>query len=643
MRASYKTTLLLTTLISSGLIALSACSDAVQHDARNSSPVDTAISESTIAERIAFWWYSLFPDHSAPQEALKNLSALRGTSFSEMEAYPFQTISGNYLSARFAQNNFDWLAADSYMNNILATDPDNMDLLRRSMVLSMGSGNYTAALEMARKLVTLKDDASLTHILVVLDKYKQKNYQDLLKDIQAIPNDGISDFIKPLILSWAKAGIGKTDISNLNKNTVQVYHAILISDYLNDKAALQSISQQDLSPLSLSVKSLEKIADIFARHKLNDAAKKLYLQIKAENPQEETTDKKIQHLNDPSSHKPDVLAKPINDPQDGLAQALFDMATVLHQDFPDSARVFTHMALFIDPNINDAHILLAYLASEHSRHDEAIAHYQGINTENNPELAIKVQRQIADLLEESGRTDQAIRLLNKLVQEKNAIDAQIQIGDIYRQQEQFDKALNAYNTAFTMLGDKDSKAYWDLFYARGIAHERVKNWAQAEEDLLTALRLQPNHPYILNYLAYSWADQSKNLDRALEMINRAVRLRPNDGYIIDSLGWVYYKMGRFQNAVDVLERAIEMMPHDTTVNDHLGDAYWQVERYTEARFQWRRALSLTSDPKEMAALEQKIADGVADARHPALLPSTDSTNADTTATATHKRKAATIE
>src|SRR3546814_12057471 len=94
------------------------------------------------------------------------------------------------------------------------------------------------------------------------------------------------------------------------------------------------------------------------------------------------------------------------------------------------------------------------------------------------------------------------------------------------------------------------------------------------------------------------------------MLVRAVKLRPSDGYIVDSLGWVYYRLGRFDEAVVQLERAVALRPQDPTINDHLGDALWQVGRRHEARFQWHRALSL--DPKEdpVPLIEKKLEEGV---------------------------------
>src|SRR6056297_2603455 len=87
------------------------------------------------------------------------------------------------------------------------------------------------------------------------------------------------------------------------------------------------------------------------------------------------------------------------------------------------------------------------------------------------------------------------------------------------------------------------------------------------------------------------------------MIRTAVEARPNEGYIVDSLGWVYYRLGRYAEAVEPMEKAVELMPVDPVVNDHLGDVYWAVGRTREAEFQWSRALSFITDDTDLNELK----------------------------------------
>jgi Flp pilus assembly protein TadD len=112
-------------------------------------------------------------------------------------------------------------------------------------------------------------------------------------------------------------------------------------------------------------------------------------------------------------------------------------------------------------------------------------------------------------------------------------------------------------------------------------------------------------------------DQGINLDEAFAMLRKAVELKPRDGYIIDSLGWAFYRLGRYEDAVRELERAIELRPADPVINDHLGDAYWRVGRKLEARFQWNHARDLNPEPEDLPKILQKIENGLEDEVKPA--------------------------
>jgi tetratricopeptide (TPR) repeat protein len=222
-------------------------------------------------------------------------------------------------------------------------------------------------------------------------------------------------------------------------------------------------------------------------------------------------------------------------------------------------------------------------------------------------------RHVADLLAEDERYDEAKELLNSLFIDHNDVKALIQIGDMYRRQEEYQSALNIYNQAVSHLGEAVPDEYWFVLYGRGMAYEREGQWEQAEADLKAALVYRPNHPYLLNYLGYGWAEQGMQLDKALELIEKAVRLKPRDGYIQDSMGWVLYRMGEFEEAVPYLETAVELLPYDPTINDHLGDAYWMVDRTVEARYQWERAKNHEEDELLLDVIGAKIKYGLDDA------------------------------
>lgn len=166
------------------------------------------------------------------------------------------------------------------------------------------------------------------------------------------------------------------------------------------------------------------------------------------------------------------------------------------------------------------------------------------------------------------------------------------------------------NTAEAAAPGAPVSPQWRLFYYRGISYEQSKRWAEAEADLKRALSLNPEQPSVLNYLGYSWVDRGENLDLALKLIRKAVRLKPTDGYIVDSLGWAYFKLGRYNDAVQTMEAAVQLSGGDATINDHLGDVYWTVGRKREAVFQWTYARDSAPDKDLLPKIEEKLKHGL---------------------------------
>lgn len=535
------------------------------------------------------------------------VSSFAPTSKMEM---PPATLSGSFLSGQFAQNQSDWESASDFFAKILDTAPAESDVQRRLMALQMGSGHYEQALAMASKIEKSgSQDQALAKLLLSLQAFKSGKFNDSLQIISSYKADALGVAILPLLKTWAEAGQGKTDIAQLKDSPSLVYQAVLVAAYTKNKEALAQLAKAyDFTKTPTPVSRLEDIALIFAYYGETEEAKSIYAALKAGVP--ERADKYDEVVKQIETNSLPPLPKQLTSPQVGLSDAVFDMAQILSHGYQDSARLFAHMSLYLNADNPASFELLAQIASDNKLYTEATEYLSRIDTSGNPDKKTQIERQIAQLQVLAGHPDEAIRILGELVEEQKNIDAQIQIGDIYRSQDDFKGALKAYNDAYALLGNNITAKYWDLSFARGMTNERLKNWAQAEKDLQTALLFEPDQPYVLNYLGYSWADQGINLDKAAEMIEKAVRLKPDDGAIVDSLGWIYFRMGQYDKAVATLEKAIQLAPTEPELNDHLGDAYWNVGRKSEARFQWKRAVSFTKDETLIAKIQDKIDNGM---------------------------------
>jgi tetratricopeptide (TPR) repeat protein len=311
-----------------------------------------------------------------------------------------------------------------------------------------------------------------------------------------------------------------------------------------------------------------------------------------------------QKLKQPSPPQPliDTSAK-------GVAEVLFDIGGLLRSDKLNGQSIlFSRLALYLNPDLDIAKLLVGGLLQDGRHLDSAIEAYRAIPVSSPYHWS--AQLAIADCLRDLEKTDETEKQLQGLVtSEPKRAEAAVALGDLYRKEKRFGDAATAYTTAIDRIGTPQQND-WAIFYFRGTSFERNKQWDKAEPDFLKALELSPDQPYVLNYLAYTWVEKREHLDKALPMLEKAVEARPEEGFIVDSLGWAYFQLGDYKKAVGYLERAVELQPDDPVLNDHLGDAYWRVGRKAEARFQWSRALNFKPEPDTIGQIESKIQNGM---------------------------------
>jgi len=165
------------------------------------------------------------------------------------------------------------------------------------------------------------------------------------------------------------------------------------------------------------------------------------------------------------------------------------------------------------------------------------------------------------------------------------------IANFYKKTKNYEEAIKYYTKIINDL-EESSDIRSDILYRRGGSYERIKNYKEADKDLLNALSVSPNDAYVLNYLAYSWLERDYKIEEAIEMLEIAYKAKSNDPYIIDSLGWAYYLTDDYLEAEKFLKRAVELMPDDPVVNDHYGDILWKLNRKIQARYFWSNVLKM---------------------------------------------------
>jgi tetratricopeptide (TPR) repeat protein len=229
-----------------------------------------------------------------------------------------------------------------------------------------------------------------------------------------------------------------------------------------------------------------------------------------------------------------------------------------------------------------------------------------------PQLKMVLALQQVDM----GDADKAladVRAMLKGGANSNSNDREVYItlAQMNTRLRRFSDAAQALDKAEQLSSKTDDKEY--VWFLRGSTFEREKRYAEAEEQFKKVLASDPEHASALNYLGYMLADQNTKLEEAFGYIKRAVDLDPANGAYLDSLGWAYFRLGKYELAEDNLMKASQKINTDPTVHDHLGDLYQKTGRlklaathWERALTEWNRTIAAEVDPADTARVQKKL-------------------------------------
>ena len=512
---------------------------------------------------------------------------------------------GNYLAGRFAMSEGDPKTAAKDLLKAVAELPPAPEVTLQAF-LACVDANRPEAVTLARQL----PDNQIAQLVMADADIQNGRWQDAETRFHALPRQGMSQLLQPLLVAWAEQGDGRTDtalstlrpyVENPRFRALFALEAAMIADLGNRPevaAALYRGVQADMASPSLRVAQI--MASWQARTHQAAEAEHTFAALASAAPELGIAMPAL---------LANVTKRPVPDAADGIAEAYFTFAALLRsQDANDFSLIMLRLALDLRPDFAAARLLAAdILSSEH--HLQAA--YQILNeVPASDPIAPVVRLRRAMLTDQMGRPDDAMRDLERMA--RDYPDSPLpdeKRGDILRATQRFTDAVAAYDKGIARISDPTASANWVLYYDRGVAEERSHQWPRAKADFQHALQLSPDQPFVLNYLGYSLADMGSELEEARQMVQTAAGRRPNDGAITDSLGWVLFRQGHTKEAVNTLERAVELEPEDSTINAHLGDAYFAAGRKIEAQYQWRRALTLNPAPADAVSLEAKLNTG----------------------------------
>ena len=541
------------------------------------------------------------------------LAVAFATALTNFAPTPVQAsgLWGAYLAARQAEMSNDFEAAARHYGQAMLLDPDDAVISENALSAALALGDLDQAEAIASLMADATDVSQIANMVRVAARLRTGDLDPLVGQLSA--GDVIGPLVDGLLHAWTVLGQGDTDGAIAAFDTVAKgngfegfanYHKALALGVAGEFDRVVEVLTKGAGGLEKTRRGAIALAQAYGQLDRFEAATATLDGVFGATP-----DQTILTLRARLAAGEPVPFDLVSSAKEGAAEVFFSVASALKGQTSDNYLIlYSRVAEALNPANIDALLLSAELLENMEQFELAVQSYDRVPASHPAYLGASIGR--ANALRDAGKSEAAIEALEQLTTQFAAKpEVHSTLGNLYRQQEDFEQAKLAYDASLALRPEGDRNT-WFVLYTRGITQERLGDWPAAEKDLRAALALRPEQPQILNYLGYSMVEQGINLTEALGMIETAVAARPDNGYIRDSLGWALYHLGRYPEAVQHMEAAVELVATDAEINDHLGDTYWAVGRFIEAHFQWSRALSLDPDVKGAERIRRKLEVGL---------------------------------
>ena len=225
----------------------------------------------------------------------------------------------------------------------------------------------------------------------------------------------------------------------------------------------------------------------------------------------------------------------------------------------------------------DALYYLARIADINEDYDLAIDLYREVSYGSN--ALVSQRRASALLLFEREDEDGALELLDEFarVSPPNAIDMLLTKAQLLASVDKREESLALYDRVVAYRPDDEAVALSraELLLKMGRLDDALGAYA-------AAVKRWPESALSLNAYGYTLADRTDRYREAEKLIRKAIGYEPDSPAIIDSLGWVLFKLGRYDEALVELQRAYDGFD-DPEVAAHIVEVLVALQRFDDAR------------------------------------------------------------
>ena len=524
----------------------------------------------------------------------------------------------NYFSGLISFDNFDYAGSKGFFKKLDESQSDNKNYSSKFIQSLVNLEKYQEAYKYSKKLENKNQSNFESNIFLGLYEFKRKNYkksQIYFEQLeQNLIDEPMFNILKISLNAWTQISQSKNQES------------LRLLNYQNKAYENLEIIQRAFASCYVSSNTVEEDFEaIIENKKYNFSRYNFFISNYFFNRNQK--DKAFYLINSASNKYPRNLLisqfkKVLQNEEknknlfncqnssDILAETLYILANfVSSQENYKLSNFYINLSKFLNSNFLSYQTLLAENFLILEKYSEAEKIYKKL-LKGGSSYKWYASQKIVQIMDQQ-KNLQSINFLEKIYKDiKPGIYETYDFANFLRNKEKYNKSIKLYSEILLKI-DSKHELYPEVLERRGMAYERSDNWELGEKDLLNSLRIKPNEPYVMNYLAYSWVEKNKNIEKALAMLRNANDLKRNNGYITDSLGWALFKSKYFFESKKYLEKAIILMPRDPIINDHYADCLWMNNYKIQARYYWNNVLlSEEADDELKKKVKQKILFGL---------------------------------
>lgn len=177
-------------------------------------------------------------------------------------------------------------------------------------------------------------------------------------------------------------------------------------------------------------------------------------------------------------------------------------------------------------------------------------------------------------------------------------------GMAYYQEEDHDKALEAFQNGISVIDEDSNPAIVSDFYAvmGDLLHQKGMT-REAFEAYDSCLQWKDDNVMCLNNYAYFLSEMGEQLDKAEQMSYKTIKAEPKSATYLDTYAWILFMQQRYSEAKIYIDQALQNDSDSSAViTEHAGDIYIQNREPERAVELWQQALK--KDPNNKVLIRK---------------------------------------